>query len=156
MTKQLHKKDKVIKKYLRDGGSSAQSVASWILNDRELVRVGLPDVLRVVVVLGCDYDLVSHQEGGVEADSELANQLRGGLAFCLHLGHPVEELAGARLGNSSQVLHKFLFGHANASVSDVKHVLLLVRLVGGEEIWAPFYRLYLQTSCSVTHQKFEL
>lgn len=114
--------------YLRDGGSSAQSVASWVLNDRELIRVGLPDVLCAIVVLGCDDDLVSHEECRVEADSELANEVRGGLAFRLHLCHLVEELAGARFSNSTQVPHKFLFGHANASVSDVQHVLLLVRL----------------------------
>lgn len=112
----------------RDRGSSAQRVPPGVLDDGELVRVRLPDVLSAVVVFGRHDDFVSDEEGGVEAHAKLANQFRGGLTLRLHLRHLVEELAGAGLGNGAQVLHQLLFGHSNASVGDVQHVLLLVRL----------------------------
>lgn len=85
-------------------------------------------MLSAVIVLGCDDDLVSNQESGVKTHAELSDQLRRGLALGLHLCHFVEELAGARLGDGAQVLYQLLFGHSNTSVSDVEHVLFLIRL----------------------------
>lgn len=87
-------------------------------------------MLSAVVVLGGHDDFVGDQEGRVEAHAKLANELGGGLSLRLHLRHLVEELASARLGDGAQVPHQLVFGHSNASVGDVEHVLLLVRLVG--------------------------
>ena len=112
----------------RDGGAPAQRVSAGVLHDGELVGVGLPDVLRAVVVLGRHDHLVRHQEGGVEAHAELANQLGGGLVLALRLGHLGEELAGARLGDGAQVPHQVLLGHAHARVGDVEQVVGFVRL----------------------------
>lgn len=114
---------------LRNGGASAQSVTTRVFDDRELVGIRFPDVLGAVVVLGGDNDPISHKEGRVEAHTKLTNQLRGGLIVILDLSHLVEELAGSGLGDGTKVLHQFFFGHADASVSDVKHVLFLVGLV---------------------------
>ena len=114
----------------RDGGTPPQGVSTGVLDDRELVGVGLPDVLGAVVVLGRHDDLVGHQEGRVEANAKLANQLVGGLVLHLRLVHLVEELAGARLGDGAQVLHQVVLRHADAGVCDVEHVPLLVGLEG--------------------------
>lgn len=115
----------------RDGGSSAQCVPTGVLNDGELIGVRLPDVLSVIVVFGRHNDFIGDEESGVETHAKLSDQLGGGLTLRLHLRHLIEELAGTRLGNGAQILHQLLFGHSNASVSDVEHVLLLVRLVVG-------------------------
>lgn len=85
-------------------------------------------MLSAVVVFGRHNDFVSDEEGGVESHTELADQLRSGLSLRLHLRHLIEELAGARLGNGAQIFHQLIFGHSNTSISDVEHVLLLVRL----------------------------
>lgn len=113
---------------LRNSSASAQGVSTRILDDGELIGIRLPDVLGAVVVLGCDDDFISYKEGGVEAHTKLANKLRGRLDIILHFRHFVEELAGSRLCNGTEVLHQFFFGHADASVSNVKHVLLFIRL----------------------------
>lgn len=70
---------------LRDGGSSAQCVSAGVLNDGELIGVGLPDVLGVVVVFGRHNDFVGDEERRVETHTELANKLRGGLVLSLHV-----------------------------------------------------------------------
>lgn len=114
---------------LRNGGASAQSITTRVFHDGELVGIRFPDVLGAVVVLGCDNDLISHKEGRVEAHTKLTDELRGGLTVILDLSHLVEELAGSGLGDSTKVLHQFFFGHADTSVSDVKHVLFFVGLV---------------------------
>lgn len=87
-------------------------------------------MLSAVVVFGSHNDFVGDEEGRVEAHAKLANEFGGGLSLRLHLRHLVEELAGARLGDCAQIPHQLVFGHSNASVGDVEHVLLLVRLVG--------------------------
>lgn len=112
----------------RDGGSSAQCVPTGVLTDGELVGVGLPDVLGVIVVLGRHNDSVGHEERGVETHTKLADHLWGGVPLWLHLRHLVEELTGTRLGNGAQVPHELFFGHTNTSVGDVEHILLFVRL----------------------------
>lgn len=115
--------------FLRNGGASAQSVTTRVLDDGELIGIRFPDVLGAVVVLGGDDDLISHKESRVETHTKLTNQLRGGLTVILDLSHLVEELAGSGLGDGTKVLHQFFFGHADTSVSDVKHVLFFVRLM---------------------------
>lgn len=54
-----------------------QGVSTRVLRHRELSRVRLPDVLLVRVVLGGDHHAVSHQEGRVEANTKLTNQVTG-------------------------------------------------------------------------------
>lgn len=68
------------------------------------------------------------QEGGIEAHTKLANEI---IHFSLVSGtvtHLLQELAGARLGNSTKVVDEIFLGHANTSVSDVQHVPIFVCL----------------------------
>jgi len=61
-----------------DLGAAGQALALRVGGDLER-RAGLrgPHVLLVVVVLRVHHDLVRHQVGGVEADSELRERERG-------------------------------------------------------------------------------
>ena len=111
----------------RDLGSSLQSRSSGVLNNREGLGVGLPDVLAAIVVLGGDHNLVGDQEGGVEADTELADEVthhpsRGGILKF------VKELRRAGLSDCAQVVDKIRLGHSDTSVGNVQHLVLLVRL----------------------------
>lgn len=143
----IQEQQNVIKsEYTRDGGSSAKRVPTRILNDRELIGVRLPDVLGVIIVLWCHNDFVSDEESRVETHTKLSNQLRGGLSVSLHLCHLVQELACARLGDGSQVFHQFFFGHSNTGVSDVKHVLLFIRLPIKDML--PVSKMYIKRICN--------
>lgn len=55
--------------------TSLQSWATWIFADGEAGRIRLPDVLLVVVVLGGNNNTIGNQEGGVESNTELSNQI---------------------------------------------------------------------------------
>ncbi len=110
-------------------------------------------MLGVIVVLGGDDDLISHKEGRVEAHTKLTNQLRGGLALILHLRHLAEELAGSGFGDGTKVLHQFFFGHANTSVSNVKHVLFFVGLVRTDERYRIKYCITSKLFTKETNKK---
>ena len=65
--------------------------------------------LLVVVVLGGDDDLVGDEEGGVEADAELTDEVVHLLSVrrVLQLG---KEVGRARLGDGAQVVDQVLMG----------------------------------------------
>merc|ERR1719443_2365233 len=110
-----------------DLSSSLQSGASGILNNGEGLGVRLPDMLATIIILGGDNNLVSDQEGGVEADTELANQV----AHLTSRGSVLEltqKLGGAGFGDCSQVVNEILLGHSDTSIRDVQDLVLLVRL----------------------------
>lgn len=58
-----------------DGGTALEGVAAGVFGDGEGAGVGLPDVLGVIVVLGGNDDAVGDEEGGIEADTELTDQI---------------------------------------------------------------------------------
>ena len=60
-------------------------------------------------------DPVGDDEGRIEADAELADQLR---ILLLVAGQALEELGGARLGDGAQVRDRFVAAHADAVVAD--------------------------------------
>jgi len=88
-------------------------------------RVGLPDVAVGLVLLGDDGDLVGHEEGRVEADSELSDERHVGGALVVGL----EELARAGVGDDTEALHQVSLAHADAGVLDDQ---LVVGLVGDD------------------------
>ena len=65
-------------------------------------------------------DLLGDDERRIEADTELADQLR---VFLLIPGEPLEELAGAGLGDRAQVGDRLLARHADAVVADGERAL---------------------------------
>jgi hypothetical protein len=77
------------------------------------VRLGLPNVLLVVVVLGDHLHVVGHQVHRVEAHAELADE-----AHVTARGHLIKEGGGAGLGDGAQVVHQVRLGHAHALVAD--------------------------------------
>ena len=105
--------------------AALESVAAGVEGDGELSGVALPDVLLIVVVLGRDDDAIGDEEGGVEADAELSDQilLHGGI---LGVHELVEELGGAGARDGAEVVDHILLGHADAGVGDVDDVILLV------------------------------
>ena len=82
-------------------------------------------MLLVVVALAGHDDRVRHQEGRVEAHTELANEVGRVAGAFLQLG---EELTGAGLGDRTQVLDQLGLGHADTAVRHVQHLVLLVHL----------------------------
>ncbi len=72
---------------------------------------------------GGERDAVGDDEGGVEADAELADQ-RG--VLLLVAGQLGEEFAGAGLGDGADVLDDFLPAHADAVVADGQRARLAV------------------------------
>jgi hypothetical protein len=72
---------------------------------------------------GGERDAVGDDEGGVEADAELADQ-RG--VLLLVAGQLAEEFAGAGLGDGADVLDHFLPAHADAVVGDRERARLAV------------------------------
>ncbi len=70
-------------------------------------------------------DLVGHHEGRVEADAELADEVVEALRRVAR-AHPVDQLAGARLGDRAEVLHHLLAAHADAVVGDLQGARLRV------------------------------
>jgi hypothetical protein len=95
--------------------------------DREFaLAVGDPSAGLVGAGLARDYlDLVSHHEGGIEADAELADQ-RAVLA--LVAGELLEELGGAGARDGAEVLDQLLAAHADAVVGDGERAPLGVGL----------------------------
>ena len=67
--------------------------------------------------------LVGDDEGRVEADAKLADQLR---VAGLIARQVTEKLGGAGAGNGSQMLDGLIAGHANAVVGDGQSPLLLI------------------------------
>jgi len=72
---------------------------------------------------GSQLHLVRHDEGGVEAHAELADE--GGV-LALVAGQRLEELAGARLGDGADVLDHFRAAHADAVIGDRDRSRVLV------------------------------
>ena len=70
--------------------------------------------------LGDDLDLLAHQEGGVESETEMADD---GLGLVLVL---VEEVGDAGEGNLVDVLVDLLGRHADAAVGDGERAGLLI------------------------------
>ena len=82
------------------------------------VAAGLPlDGLAVAGLVGEQFDLVGHHEGGVEADAELADQLLGhrGVLRVLQL---LAQLGCPGLGQRADQVDHFGAGHADAVVAD--------------------------------------
>merc|ERR1719272_2387689 len=107
-----------------DLGTTAELlVLPLVLHDRVRRGVRLPDVLVVVVVLRGHDDSVGDEEGRVETDTELADEVGrvGGAS-----GHCSEEVAGAGLGDGTEVPDQVDLGHTNTRVLDVEHLVLLV------------------------------
>merc|ERR1712113_1122843 len=105
--------------------ASAQGISTRIVDHCEgRIRAGLPHVLHwIIVALGCHGYLVSHQEGRVEADAKLSNEI--GIST---LSHSLQEVCGTRLGNSSQVVDKVRLGHPNARIHDGDGLCISVML----------------------------
>mmetsp|Transcript_42364 Transcript_42364/g.76600 ORF Transcript_42364/g.76600 Transcript_42364/m.76600 type:complete len:651 (+) Transcript_42364:522-2474(+) len=95
--------------------ATAQCVAAGVIHHCEGgIGAGLPHVLHwVIVALGGHGDLVCHQEGRVEADAELTDEV--GIPA---LGHGLQEVGGSGLGDCSQVVDEVGLGHAHACVHD--------------------------------------
>merc|ERR1712004_955168 len=96
-----------------DLGATAQRLAVVRGDGERASSRGLPHILFIVVVLGIDHDLVSHEVGRVEAHTELTNH--GGVSSSLESLH---ERLGARLGDGTQVVDKISLGHANTGIND--------------------------------------
>ena len=60
-------------------------------------------------------DFVGDDERGIEADAELADQIR---VFLLVTGQRREEFLGTRFGDGAQVRDRLIFGHADAVIGD--------------------------------------
>ena len=71
--------------------------------------------------MGEKFDLVGHHEGGVEADTELADQFlgRGGVVFAvLSLPKLLTQLGGTGLGQRADQVDHLCAGHTNAVVAN--------------------------------------
>ena len=73
---------------------------------------------------GLDGDLVGHDEAGVKAHAELADELGVGLLVAAELAH---EVLGAALGDGAEVVDGFLGAHADAVVGDGQRFRVLVK-----------------------------
>ena len=73
-------------------------------------------------MLGDDGDAVGNKVCGVETNTELTNHGNVGTG-----GEGLHELLGAGAGDRTKVVDKVGLGHANASVAEAEHLLLLVR-----------------------------
>ena len=71
--------------------------------------------------------LVGDDEGAVEADAELADQLRRHDALLACGAHGLQESRGPALGDGPDILHDLIIGHADAVIGDLQGPLLLVR-----------------------------
>ncbi len=85
-------------------------------------------------------DAVGDDERGIEADAELADQLR---VLLLIAGHAGEEFGGARLGNRTEVLDGFLAAHADAVIGDGDRARLRVGIDGDGELTASLQQIGL-------------
>ena len=96
-----------------DLGASLQSVAAGVLDHvKGMGGAGFPDVLFVVVVLGHDGHLAACQEGRIETDTELADEVE------VPALDGLDEVGGAGFGDGSQVMDQVLLRHADARVRD--------------------------------------
>ena len=86
------------------------------------LRVGLPDILDVIVVLGGDNDIVSNQKDRVETDTKLTNQRHVTSGFLEML----QKLGGSWLGDGTKVLDQLLLGHSNTSIGDCQDAVLFI------------------------------
>ena len=96
-----------------------------VLGDGKVtIRARLPDpLLVVVVVLGANLHKVGDQVHRVESDTELADE-----RHVAALGHLVQERGRSGLGDRAQVVHQVILGHADASIANREHLLLLISL----------------------------
>jgi hypothetical protein len=88
--------------------------------------VGLPVhalVFRRAGLAGSQHDLLRNHEGGVEADTELADEPS---VFLVLSGQGVEELAGTGAGDGPDIRHYLVAVHADAIVVDGDGTRLLV------------------------------
>jgi len=88
------------------------------LDGERPLSVGFPKGGGVALPAGASDDryLVRHHERGVEADAELADQVRlGRRRLTLHR---LQKRFRARLGDRAEVVDHLLFGHADAVVAD--------------------------------------
>src|SRR4029453_10190547 len=81
-----------------------------------------------------DVDAVGDDEGGVEADAELTDELR---VLLLVAGHAGEELGGAGLGDRAEVLDRLVAAHADAVVGDRGGARRGIRVAADDELAAP-------------------
>ena len=74
---------------------------------------------------GVDHDLIGHDEGRIETDAKLADQLR---VLLLVAGQAVEKGTRAGLGDRADALHDLVARHAHAVVADGDRAVVLVLL----------------------------
>ncbi|VUC28174.1 unnamed protein product [Clonostachys rosea] len=87
-----------------DGSTTTEGLTLSVGGDVEgTTSAGLPDVLVVIVVLGDDADLVGHEVGRVETNTELSNHGDIGAS-----SQSLHELLGARTGNGTKVVDEVL------------------------------------------------
>lgn len=80
---------------------------------------------RLAGATGVDIDLVGDDEGAVETDAELADQVR---ILLLVARQVLQEVGGPGLGDGAQVSHHILAAHADAVVFQGDGVGFLVKL----------------------------
>ena len=83
-------------------------------------------------------DPIGDDERGIEADAELADQLR---VLLLIAGQPRQELRGAGFGDGAEVLDRLLAAHADAVVGDRDRVRLVVELDRDGDVGVAFEQL---------------
>ena len=81
------------------------------------------------VLFGDDGDLVGHHEGGIEAHTELADDVHLGVGLCVLL-----KIQAAAFGNGAEVLLQFVLCHADAVVAHRQGVRGLIQRKADAEV----------------------
>ena len=80
---------------------------------------------------GFDDDTIGHDEGGIKADAELANE--PGVLFFV-AGHAAQEFRGAGTRDSAEIFHELVARHADAVIGDADGARVLVVLDANPEL----------------------
>jgi hypothetical protein len=99
----------------RSAGSISKPVLPSLIQRQALLFAGLARD---------DFNLVGDHEGAVEADAELADQVRVLLGVA---GELREKVLGSGAGNGAQVRDQIFLVHADAGVGDGEGLVLLVQ-----------------------------
>ena len=106
-------------------GDACAALLTLDVLDREFsLSIGLPaHCLIGTRPASIDCDLVGNDERGIEADTELPDQL---CVVLLIAGHLFKEFGRARTGDRTQVVDQFLARHADAVIRDGQQAVFLV------------------------------
>ena len=97
----------------RDTGSTRNTFAFLILTNCERITgSGFPDELNIIMMLGCDHDILSYKISRVETDTELTNHRN--ISASLYSFH---ECLSTRISDCTKIVNQVRFSHTNTCIA---------------------------------------